>query len=729
MRLIAALSLSATLPSSAHPQEAAPAPWLDEARSPEERAADLLSRLTTEEKVSLLQYRQPAIPRLGIRAYTWWNEALHGVARNGHATVFPQAIGMAATWDPALVRLQGEAVALEARVKYEGALREKGATDTYEGLTFWSPNVNIFRDPRWGRGQETFGEDPFLTSIVGAAYVGGLQGNDPVYLRTAAAAKHFAVHSGPEHSRHGFDASAPLRDLRETYLPAFEHLVKAARVEGVMCAYNGIDGMPCCANASLLTGILRTEWGFRGHVVSDCWAISDMVGFHRSHPDETTAAAASLSAGCDLSCGPEMTTIGAALAKGLVTPREVDSAAYRLLLTRVRLGMFSEPGARAWFTADSADLCSPAHDSLALRVAAGGMVLLRNEEGLLPLSKRIARLGIAGAIAADTLVLLGNYHGAPLRPVTLLEGLRRAVGHGTALAYTPGYVLPWDTLWSDDRSAGLTARALADLAGTDTVVVVAGISALLEGEDGDTRNRIGGFHRGDRTTLDLPADQKRLVRELRAAGKTIVLAVTSGSAVSLVDELPLAGAVLQVWYPGQRGGTALASILFGEVNPSGRLPVTVYRSASDLPPFEAYAMDGRTYRYFRGEPLFAFGYGLGYTTWSYDGLEIGTRDPSPADTVRLSLRVTNTGPADGGETVQAYIEKPGDERTLRSLCAFRKVFIPAGGSAVVPLAIAPDQLRSYDASTGLLRVAPGRYRIRVGRSSGDLLLEAEFFVH
>jgi len=720
---------SSAFAQNANTQDALPLPYLDERLSPDARAADLLARLTIEEKISLLQYKQPAIPRLGLRAYTWWNEALHGVARNGFATVFPQAIGMAATWDPALVRLQGEAVATEARVKYDKALNDKGLTDTYEGLTFWSPNINIFRDPRWGRGQETYGEDPFLTSLIGAAYVGGLQGDDPVYLRSAATAKHFAVHSGPEHSRHSFDAAAPARDFRETYLPAFEHLVRTARVEAVMCAYNSIGGEPCCAKPGLLTGILRNEWGFRGHVVSDCWAISDMVDGHKTYPSETEAAAASLNAGCDLSCGPEMASITEGLRRGLVADGTLDSAVFRLLLTRVKLGMFSDPAVRPWFRTNPSVLCSSANDNLAGRVAAEGMVLLRNERRLLPLRPGMKSLGIAGAIAADTLALLGNYNGTPLKPVTFLDGIRSAAAPGTRVSYTPGYVLPWDTTWSDERSAELTRRALADLEGVDTVVVVAGISAALEGEEGDTRNKIGGFFKGDRTTLGLPPDQSRLIRELRSAGKTIVLVVTSGSAVSLAGEIPLSGAIVEAWYPGQRGGWALASILFGRVNPSGRMPVTVYRSVDDLPPFEEYAMEGRTYRYFRGEPLYPFGYGLSYTTFACDSLVVSTPEASPGDTVRLSVRVTNTGPLDGREVVQAYVEKPGDDRTIRSLCAFDKVLVRTGESVVVRLAVPPEALRSYDPGTDRLQVHTGRYRIGVGRSSGEVLQTGEFFVH
>jgi beta-glucosidase len=712
-----------------HAQDNAPPPYLDTTLAPEARALDLLARLTAEEKISLLQYQQPAIPRLGMRAYTWWNEALHGVARNGHATVFPQAIAMAATWDTELIRDEGAAVAEEARVKYNRALSQKGFTDTYEGLTFWSPNINIFRDPRWGRGQETYGEDPFLTASIGASYVRGLQGDDPVYLRTAATAKHFAVHSGPEHSRHSFDAAAPPRDFHETYLPAFEHLVTSARVEGVMCAYNAIGEEPCCANRGLLTGILRDRWKFRGHVVSDCWAISDMVEGHKTYSTEEEAAAASLNAGCDLSCGPEMATLAAALHDGLVGMAEIDSAAYRLLLTRVRLGMFNDPSDRPWFRTDSSLLGSPAHDTLAWRVAAEGMVLLRNEDGILPLRRGIGAIGVAGGIAGDTLVLLGNYNGTPVSPVTFLQGIREMADPATRVVYTPGYVRPWDATWSDDRSAALTARALVDLSGIDTVIVVAGISAALEGEDGDTRNGITGFDRGDRTSLDLPVDQKRLVRALHDAGKKIVLAVTSGSAISLTDEETLVDAVVEAWYPGQRGGSALASILFGAVNPSGRMPVTVYRGVADLPDFTNYSMDGRTYRYFHGEPLHEFGFGLSYTTFRYGDLRVGTGDLSAGDTLRASVRVTNTGGTGGCEVVQLYVNKPGDDRTNRSLCAFSKVYVPAGKSVDVGMSVPPEWLRSYDAAAGALRIRPGKFRLGAGPSSGDIRLETEFFVH
>ncbi len=725
----ASILLALFLAAPLRAQDTPPPPYLDERLTPEARAADLLSRLTIEEKISLLQYKQPSIGRLGMPAYNWWNEALHGVARNGLATVFPQAIAMAATWDPWLVRLQGDAVAAEARVKYDKALADKGFSDTYEGLTFWSPNVNIFRDPRWGRGQETYGEDPFLTASIGAAYVRGLQGDDPVYLKTAATAKHFAVHSGPEHSRHSFDAAAPARDFRETYLPAFEHLVKSARVEAVMCAYNSIAEAPCCANDSLLSGILRREWGFRGHVVSDCWAISDMVEGHKTYASEQDAAAASLAAGCDLSCGPEMSAITGALRDGLVTTAVIDSAVLRLLLTRVRLGMFSDPSVRPWFRTGEAALNSAEHDSLALLVAMESMVLLRNEDGILPLPADIGRIGVVGPIASDTLVLLGNYNGTPAEPVTFLDGIAGILPAGDGIVRTAGYVIPWDPAWKDETSSALTTFALTDLYGVDTVIVFAGISAALEGEDGDTRNKIGGFFRGDRTTLDLPPDQKRLIRALHDDGKKIILVVTSGSAISLTEETELVDAIVQAWYPGQQGGTALARILFGLTNPSGRLPVTVYRSLADLPDFENYSMDGRTYRYYRGEPLFAFGHGLSYTSFRYDDLRVAREEAGAADSVRLSVRVTNTGSAGGFEVVQAYVNKPADDRTNRSLCAFTKVFIPPGGTIDVELVVSPEQLRLFDEGAGALVIRPGEYRIGVGRSSGDIRLESGFSVH
>ncbi len=728
-RLLRTIQLLLLAASTLSAQDPSPTPYLDERLAPWDRATDLLSRLTTEEKISLLQYKQPAIARLGMHAYSWWNEALHGVARNGLATVFPQAIGMAATWDTALIRRQGDAVAAEARVKYDRALLEKGATDTYQGLTFWSPNINIFRDPRWGRGQETFGEDPFLTASIGAAYVRGLQGDDPVYLKTAATAKHFAVHSGPEHSRHSFDAAAPPRDLRETYLPAFEHLVKSARVEAVMCAYNSIDEQPCCANDSLLNGILRREWGFRGHVVSDCWAISDMVDGHKTHSSEKDAAVASLAAGCDLSCGPEMSAITVALQEGLVTMAAIDNAVHRLLVSRVRLGMFSDRSVRPWFNTNDRELNSPEHDSLALLVASGSMVLLRNEDGILPLPSGIGRIGIVGPIASDTLVLLGNYNGTPADPETFLRGITDHIAPGSEIVYTAGYAIPWDSAWKDGTSASLTTFAYTDLFGIDTVIVFAGISAALEGEDGDTRNRIGGFHRGDRTTLDLPSDQKRLIRALRDAGKKIILVVTSGGPISLTEEVDLVDAIVQAWYPGQRGGTALARLLFGLESPSGRLPVTVYRSVADLPEFENYSMEGRTYRYFRGEPLFAFGHGLSYASFRYEDLRVGPESVDPGDTVRLTVRVTNTSDLDGVEVVQAYVNKPADDRTNRSLCAYAMVFIPAGGSIDVEMAISPEQLRSFDQRAGVLVIRPGEYRLGVGRSSGDILIESHLSVH
>ena len=638
-----------------------------------ERARKLVAQMTLEEKAGQLRYDAPAIERLGLPAYNWWNEGLHGVARAGTATVFPQAIGMAAAFDTDMMKEIADVISTEGRAKYNAA-SSHGDRDIYKGLTFWSPNINIFRDPRWGRGHETYGEDPYLTSRLGVNFVKGLQG-DGKYLKAAACAKHFAVHSGPEAVRHEFNAIATPKDMRETYLPAFEALVKEADVEAVMGAYNRTNGEPCCGSKTLLKDILRDEWGFEGHVVSDCWAIAD---FHMRHHVTDTApesAALAIKNGCDVNCGNTYLHLLEAYKEGLVTEEDITEACVTLLATRFRLGMMDDD-----CPYDSISLLendTDAHDEMALNAALKSMVLLKND-GVLPLKKeKIKTVLVAGANANSIFALEGNYNGSSSRYVTFLEGIRAACGNDCRVIYAPGCQLFRDRVQNlsqrdDDRLA--EAVAAAELA--DVVIACVGLDATLEGEEGDTGN---AYYSGDKNDLELPGGQRRLLKALQKTGTPMVTVVAAGSSLRVEE----GNAVLWAWYPGQRGGTALAKLLFGEVSPSGRLPVTFYRNVDELPAFTDYNMKNRTYRYFEGQPLYPFGYGLGYTAFQYSNAVLNGNE--------MQVTVENTGKMDGDEVVQVYIRNDSPFAPLHpALCAFRRVHLRKGEKQAVTLPLAAN---------------------------------------
>ena len=824
-----------------------------------DRVSDLISRLTLDEKVSQLMMTSPAIPRLGIPAYDWWNEGLHGVARDGVATVFPQAIALAATWDPELHGRVAGVISTEARAKNNvHVARSGGATRRYEGLTIWSPNINIFRDPRWGRGQETYGEDPFLTARLAVAFVRGLQGDDPHYLKTVATLKHFAVHSGPEESRHRFDAVISERDLHETYLPAFEAGIREGRAASVMSAYNAVDGVPAPANARLLTGILRKDWGFAGAVVGDVDTVADIwkPDSHHFARDAAEASALAIRAGTDLCSGETYKALPAAVKSGIVTEADLDAALRRLLGLRFRLGQFDPPGRVPYSAVSSAEIASPAHDQLALEAARESLVLLKND-GTLPLDpRRIRTLAVVGPTANSLPVVLGNYSGTPARPTTLLSSLRArfeplgirvlyAQGAPLAAGYRencqplpPGVLfadealtrpglagevfankelgggpvalradaqvdLKWNAFepmpgipmedsslsWSgwlvppatgtyvlslqvnggarllvdgavaidswkggDHRIVGakvaLTAGravrvkidysqnngnaeialgwrppgkhydldlALAAAQQADCVILALGLTPEIEGEE--MRLEVPGFHGGDRTSLLLPSTQAALLEEISKLGKPVVVVLTTGSAISF--DAGRANAALLAWYFGQRGGDAVAEALLGETNPGGRLPVTFYAADSDLRPFSDYSMEGRTYRYFQGKALFAFGHGLSYTTFRYAGMELSSPSVDAGGTVAVRVTLENTGRREGDEVVQVYAraQHPPVPMPLQWLVGFQRVHLKAGEARTIEVGLPAQRLRRWDDKGQRYVVDAGAYDLRAGPSS------------
>ncbi len=823
-------------------------PYQNTSLTPENRAEDLLKRLTLEEKVSLMQNASPAIPRLGIKAYEWWNEALHGVGRAGLATVFPQAVGMAASFNDALLFDAFTAVSDEARAK-SNKFGESGGLKRYQGLTFWTPNVNIFRDPRWGRGQETYGEDPYLTSRMGVSVVNGLQGPaDAPYDKLHACAKHFAVHSGPEWNRHSFNAEniAP-RDLWETYLPAFKSLVQEADVKEVMCAYNRYEDEPCCGSNRLLTQILRDKWKFDGVVVSDCWAIADFYkqNAHETHTDAKTASASAVLSGTDLECGSDFRTLTQAVKDGLIEESRVDVSVKRLLVARFELGEMNETS--PWPIPYSV-LDSKKHKDLAADMARQSIVLLQNKGNILPLGKGL-KVAVMGPNANDSVMQWGNYNGNPSHTVTLLEGVR-ALLPASQIIYEPGCDRTTDVAISNlfhecnsNGTKGFTARywnsreqqgepvatvaittpfqfttmgatafapgvnirdfsavytttflpskseevhfqfqaagrvtlkingeqvarpfqlnsptdvytlnALAgssyeieiqfsqgnadamlnftfgplvpmDLTATinkvkdaDVVLFAGGIAPSLEGEE--MRVTIPGFKGGDRTDIELPGIQRRMLQALKAAGKKIVFVNYSGSAMGLMTETESCDAILQAWYPGQAGGTAVADVVFGNYNPAGRLPVTFYKNVNQLPDFEDYSMKGRTYRYMKEAPLFPFGYGLSYTQFSYGKAKLSSKKVKRGDSVSLTIPVKNTGKQDGEEVVQVYLRKVGDaEGPVKTLRAFKRLPIASGKSASVSLTLKAEQLEWFDEQTGTVHPTAGQYELLYGGSS------------
>lgn len=683
----------------------APLPFLDPDRPLAARIDDLVARLTLPEKVNQLLHENNAVERLGVPAYNWWNEACHGVGRNGRATIFPQVIGLAATWDRALVQRVAGVIADEARAKHHAALAA-GRRGQYQGLTFWTPNINIFRDPRWGRGQETFGEDPHLTGELGTAMVRGLQGDHPHYLKTAACAKHYAVHSGPEQSRHDFDAQPTPKDLHETYLPAFEQLVRAG-VEAVMGAYNRVLGEPACASKLLIGGILRQRWGFQGHFVSDCGAIDDFHQHHKVTKDAAASAALAVKNGCDLNCGCTYHDLVIAVQDGLITEAEIETSLRRLLATKFKLGLFDPPDRVPWSGTSPAIIDSPAHRALARQAAAASIVLLKNN-GVLPLRRDHESLLVTGPTAASTTALLGNYFGISPRLVTLVEGVTARVTEGCRVVYRTGCPL------SSPISPGVN-YTFSTAAENEITIAVLGLDPSLEGEEGDTVASPTG---GDRDFIELPPVQRDFLVELRKHAKKLVVVLTGGSALAVPEVHELADAVLQVWYPGCEGGEAVADVLFGEVNPSGKLPVTVPRRTADLPAFEDYAMRGRTYRFATIEPLYPFGFGLSYSRLTYGALRTSPAGLAAGQELVAQTTVTNLSDRAADETVQCYLVPPRDrpDSPLATLVAFQRVTVPARDAVAVSFQLPAAAFAQVDATGRRVRV-PGRYHLVVGPAS------------
>lgn len=841
--------LSAIFACNAQAQQPEKYPYQDTSLTAEQRADDLLPRLTLEEKVSLMQNNSPAIPRLGIKPYEWWNEALHGVARAGRATVFPQAIGMAASFNDVLLKEVFDAVSDEARAKNR-AFNERGQYKRYQGLTMWTPNVNIFRDPRWGRGQETYGEDPYLSGRLGMAAVRGLQGpEDAEYDKLHACAKHFAVHSGPEWNRHSFNAEniAP-RDLWETYLPAFKDLVQKANVKEVMCAYNRFEGEPCCGSNRLLTQILRDDWGFQGIVVTDCGAIGDffLARKHGTHPDAAHASADAVLSGTDLECGGNFKSITEAVAKGLITEEKINTSVRRLLKARFELGEMNPT--HPWSEIPYSVVDSPEHKELALKMAHESLVLLQNNGNLLPLNRRM-KVAVIGPNANDSVMQWGNYNGFPSHTVTLLEGIRAKLPEAQviyepvcgytndttlhslfnqcsfdgkagfaatywnnreykgeiaatdqlttpfhfsaegATVFAPNVRLknftaiyrstfrPTDSgsatfrfmtnggvtlfingkqiaeatnvknpvnLYSFNYEAGksydielrfiqvkdnptlnfdlarqtpMDAPAILEkLKSADVVIFAGGISPLLEGES--MRVSDPGFKGGDRTEIELPAIQREVLALLKKNGKKTVFVNFSGSAMSMEPETRNCEAIIQAWYPGQAGGTAVADVLFGDYNPAGRLPITIYKSMNQLPDYEDYSMKGRTYRFMTEKPLFSFGYGLSYTRFSYGKAKMNQSTLRKGEKAVITIPVSNIGQRDGEEVIQVYISRPDDkEGPQKTLRAFQRVSIAKGATKEVTLELPYDSFEWFDAATNTMRPLPGTYKVMYGSSS------------
>lgn len=686
----------------------------------QQRVNDLLGRLTLEEKISLLGYNSRPVQRLGIPAYNWWNEALHGVARAGQATVFPQAIAMAATFNDVLLNEEASVISTEARAKYNLATA-KDRHLQYMGLSFWSPNINIFRDPRWGRGQETYGEDPFLTAAMGTAFIRGLQGSDSRYLKTSACAKHFAAHSGPEAGRHTFNAIVDEKDLRETYLYAFKHLVDAG-VESVMCGYNRLNGEPCCTGPTLLQSILRNEWKFRGHVVTDCWALEDIWLRHKVLPNSIATAAAAIKAGVNLDCSNMLQDdVMKAIDQKLLTAVEVDSALAAILRTQVKLGFFDPKGSGPFDAYGADSVSNTYHRELARKAAVQSMVLLKNNpvagqtKPLLPLSTAdYPAIMVAGPAAASLDALLGNYHGVSGKTVNFVEGITEAVGPGVRVEYDLGCDYNDTTHFGGIWAAG----------NADVTIAVIGFNAVYEGEEGDAFLAEGG---GDRKSLRLPASHVAYIKALRKANKKpLVVVVTSGSAVDIGEIEPYADAIILAWYPGEQGGNALADIIFGKVSPAGRLPITFYHSISDLPDYSSYATAGRTYRYFNGKVQYPFGYGLSYTKFQYQWVQPPAAIKTVKDTVRFSIRVNNMGAVAGDEVVQVYVKYPDTQqrRPIKELRAFRRVSVEKGGATVAQFAIPASELMKWDLQKHNWQLYNGNYSIVAGGSSAEEQLQA-----
>ena len=719
-------------------------PYKDPTLSAEARAKDLIGRLTLEEKARLMEHTSPAIERLDIPAFNWWNEALHGIGRNGTATVYPITMGLAATWDDALVEKAFLAASDEARAKNNIA-RKNGRIRQYQCLSFWTPNINIFRDPRWGRGQETYGEDPYLTTKMGLAVVRGLQGaqgdenieygSKGQYRKLLACAKHFAVHSGPEYNRHSFNLELlPERDLWETYLPAFKALVQEGDVQEVMCAYHRFDGEPCCGNSRLLNDILRKEWGFKGLVTSDCWAINDFFNpsNHGTSKTKEDAVATAVIAGTDVECGGTYRSLTDAVAQGKITEEKINESLLRLLKARFELGDFDSEDLVPWKKIGEEVIASKEHHQIALDAARRSIVLLQNKQDILPLAKT-TKVAVIGPNANDSVMMWGNYNGFPRHTVTILEGIKQkgnVIGYmkacdlvenmgrqprrnneGPARDYGHDDALQIKT---DDATKTTNEDILNCVKDADIVVFVGGISPRLEGEE--MRVTLPGFRGGDRTSIELPQMQRDVLKLLHDAGKKVVFVNCSGSAMALVPETTTCDAIVQAWYGGEAGGEALADVLYGDYNPTGRLPITFYRSTDQLPDYESYEMKGRTYRYLKEAPLWYFGYGLSYTTVRY-----GT--PTYNNNV-VSVSLTNTGKRSTEEVVQVYLNKQGDTDGPRAtLRAYQRVVVPAGATVKAEIPLPRNSFEWWNPNTNTMNVTAGQYNVMVGSSSNPVDLQ------
>ena len=681
--------------------------YWDYTLSNEERAEKLLSQMTLEEKVSQLTYNSAAIPRLDVSQYNWWSEALHGVARFSRATVFPQAIGLGATFDPDLVHRVATAISDEGRALYHAA-QEKGNKGQYQGLTYWSPNVNIFRDARWGRGQETYGEDPFLSGELGSAFVKGIQGDHPEYLKAAACAKHYVVHSGPEALRHEFNAKAGPKDMYETYLPAFKSLVDAG-VQGVMCAYNRTNDKPCCGSNPLLVDILREDWNFNGYIVSDCWALNDIHANHNYTESPVESAALAINSTVDLNCGNTYPHLTEAVKQGLVEESAIDSALKTLLEIRFKLGQFDPPEMNPYTSISTDVVNSEEHRKLAKEAAQKSMVLLKNENNTLPLKKDLDMVYVTGPNATDQQVLLGNYYGLSDNLVTILEGIVGKTELGNSVRYKQGVLLDRENVNPIDWASGTASEA-------DATIAVMGITPLLEGEEGES---LASPSKGDRPQIGLPQHQLEYIKKLKADNPNpVIVVLTGGSPIAVPQVQEIADAVLFAWYPGEQGGNAVADILFGDAVPSGRLPITFPKSTDQLPPYEDYNMEGRTYKYMDEEPLYPFGFGLSYTRFEFSDLQLSADEIDKGETVNAQVTVTNTGDMSAEEVVQLYLTdvKASFRVPDYSLKGIKRIALEPGESQEISFEITSEMMEVIDMA-GNAVMEPGAYTVTIAEAS------------
>ncbi len=694
-------------------------PYLNPKLPLETRVQDLLKRMTLEEKASQMNNATPAVDRLKIPAYDWWNEALHGVARAGLATSFPQPIGLAATFNTAGMATMGTMVSDEARAKHHQFVKE-GNRKIYTGLTFYSPNVNIFRDPRWGRGHETFGEDPYLTGKLGVAFVKSMQGDDPRYFKTITTAKHFAVHSGPEPTRHEFDARPIKKDLWETYLPAFKMLTQEGHVYSFMCAYNRLYGKPCCSDAFLLNDILRNKWGFKGFVATDCGAVYDFYMFHKTAKDSVEGVAQAIKAGADNQCYGYAEAVIPAIKQGLLKESELDTAVARLLRAKFKLGVFDADADNPYSKIPYSVVNSQAHQTQALQMARESIVLLKNSKNTLPLHKQLKNIAVIGPNANDAEILLGNYNGDPQHIVTPLEGIQKAFAQST-ISYAKGCNVIDTPNYNPKKDF---EEALSTAAKAEVIIFVGGISPRLEGED--LKVKVPGFLGGDKTDLNLPTVQTALLKELKKLGKPIVLVLLNGSALAINWEEENLDAIVETWYGGERGGEALADVLTGKYNPAGRLPVTFYRSINDIPAFDDYSMVGKTYRYVNKPVLYPFGYGLSYTNFNYSNLRLSTNKLDKNNTLKVSLTLNNTGTYDGDEVVQLYIKQDGEGMPIKELKGFKRVHVKKGEKREVSFELKASDIQHYNAKIDDLATVSGKVQLMIGPSSAKVALLGSF---